>query len=70
MNIKGVPKSYFTQYSRLVIIFFTTYLHKSADSTYSFRKLALRLSVFSVCFVLWIHVIFIFGWGNKVGKTY
>ena len=47
-RIKGAPKWYFKYYSFAVIILFNAGLCESAFSPYSFRKLVLHLSVFSV----------------------
>ena len=47
-RIKGAPKRHFKCYSFEVIILFNAGLCESAFSPYSFRKLVLHLSVFSV----------------------
>ena len=52
MNIKGATKSYFMHYSFVVIALFNTALCRSAFSIVSFGKLAFRLSVLPVIFVL------------------
>ena len=47
-NIKGAMKSYFTQYSCVVIVLFNTALCRSTFSTVSFTNLVFRLSVLSL----------------------
>ena len=62
--IKGTTKLYFMNYSRVVIILFSTGLQKSAFSTYSFGKtrgssfyvLVFCVSV-SLHFCFWIFVV-------------
>ena len=56
--IKGAEKLYFMDYSRVVIILFSTASNKSKFSIYSFGKLGYRLSVFLeffVCSMFWIR---------------
>ena len=47
-QFRETPKFYSMHYSYVVITLFSTGLHKSVFSTYSFGKLGLRLSVFFV----------------------